>query len=190
MKDPAKSEYIKYRLEKAFESLVNSEDYIIHEYSKYVNDQGLQGYLVSLQSVSTGETTPFMFILDHKHQPSVNRYADVLQAYINSANNARTVVDRRLAWEAYYKYRNKNLCMIDIYKSDGHTLLTSKDLDYGFAITVHKTQGSTYNNIFVDGNNIIYNKFNLPVKDIKLRNRLLYVALSRPKENAFINMNI
>jgi len=180
----------KVRGDKIIEIMVNSEDYIINDFNRYVNDQGLQGFLVSLKAITSGDITPFMFILDHKHQESVNKYAAILQAYINPAVGARNVIDRRIAWETYYKYRNKNLCMIDIYKPDGKTLLTSKDLDYGFAITVHKTQGSTYNNIFIDGNNIIYNKFGVPVKDIKLRNRLLYVALSRPKENAFININI
>nr|WP_236940967.1 hypothetical protein [Francisella orientalis] len=47
-----------------------------------------------------------------------------------------------------------NLLMIDIERySDGGLRAKSdiikKDLDYGFAVTVHKAQGSTYKKVFM-----------------------------------------
>ena len=176
--------------DKIVEIMFNSEDYIIKDFNRYVNDQGLNGYLISLQAVSSGDITPYMFVVDHKDTNSLARYTDIVRNYKQKAERARNAIDRRLGWQEFTKYRSKNLCMVDIYEADNKTLITSKDLDYGFALTVHNTQGSTYGNIFVDGNNIIYNKFGAPVRDIKVRNRLLYVALSRPTTNAFININI
>ncbi len=175
--------------DKVIEVMVNSEEYIIHDFNHYINDSGIKGFLVSLQAVNTGQITPSMFIVDHKHQKSIDIYADIVSSYITKAYNANNSVDRKLAWQEYYQYRNKNLIMVDLYRKNG-SLLTSKDLSYGFALTVHKTQGSTYDNIFVDVNNIIYNKFGAPVRDIKLRNRLLYVALSRPRNIAFMHINL
>ena len=53
-------------------------------------------------------------------------------------------------------------------------LIVKKDFDYGYAITVHKSQGSTYNTIFITENVIDQNPLN------EERNKLKYVALSRP----------
>jgi ATP-dependent exoDNAse (exonuclease V) alpha subunit len=52
----------------------------------------------------------------------------------------------------------------------------SKDFDYGYAITVHKSQGSTYTNVFVDEADIDTNKKHAE------RNKLKYVAFSRPTD--------
>jgi len=176
--------------DRIIEVMYNSEDYLVKDFNKYTNDQGINGYLVSLQAISTGDVTPHVFILDHSDVDSFRKYWQIVKALKTTAEQARNSVDRRQGWDSFQKYRSKNLCMINLYEADNKTLLTSKDLDYGFALTVHKTQGSTYGNIFVDGNNIIYNKWGSPVRDIKVRNRLLYVALSRPTTNAFININI
>ncbi len=59
-----------------------------------------------------------------------------------------------------------------------------KNIDYGYAITSHKAQGSTYNTVFVDIDNL-HNPANMKlVKNSKgdfsyERNNLMYVALSR-----------
>jgi ATP-dependent exoDNAse (exonuclease V) alpha subunit len=92
---------------------------------------------------------------------------------------------RRQAWDEFYAFRNYNLLMSDLYTESGK-LITSKDIDYAFGLTVHKTQGSTFSNIFVNVNDIIYNKYGVPYSNIGLRNRLIYVALSRARNSAFI----
>lgn len=51
------------------------------------------------------------------------------------------------------------------------------DVGYGYALTVHKAQGSTINNVFLD------------VSDMKRssdRQKLLYTALTRTKKQAFV----
>ena len=56
----------------------------------------------------------------------------------------------------------------------------SKDLDYGYAVTCHKVQGSTYNQVFVLAKDICLNK------NYKERNQMLYVALTRPRKLAVV----
>ena len=56
----------------------------------------------------------------------------------------------------------------------------SKDLDYGYAVTCHKVQGSTYDHVFVLVKDILLNK------NHKERNQMLYVALTRPKYSAIV----
>ena len=59
-------------------------------------------------------------------------------------------------------------------------VIKPKTVSYGYAETVHKAQGSQFNNIFLDIKNI-----NRYTKDEE-RRQLQYVGLSRTKYNAFI----
>ena len=64
--------------------------------------------------------------------------------------------------------------------------IIDKDIDYGYAITTHKSQGSTYKNVFVDELNYEqikdrYNfRFNCWENRNRERNQLKYVAYTRP----------
>jgi len=47
------------------------------------------------------------------------------------------------------------------------------EVDYGYAITVHKSQGSTYDDVYIEYNNLLANK-----KDTE-KYKLLYTAITR-----------
>lgn len=85
----------------------------------------------------------------------------------------------RSRWTAYYDWRARFYLMKDVKSSLGKTMLT-KDLDYGYAMTIHKSQGSTYKHVFVDEKDINTNK------KVVERNKLRYVALSRPTHTASV----
>ena len=67
-------------------------------------------------------------------------------------------------------------------------------VDYAYSLTVHKSQGSTFRNVFVDAANILTNKkvntVQLPGTEkfqrVYERNQLLYVAMTRPSHRLFI----
>jgi exodeoxyribonuclease-5 len=66
-------------------------------------------------------------------------------------------------------------------------------VDYAYAMTVHKSQGSTFHNVFVDVADIIRDKqrntFTWPDGSKQLiweRNQLLYVALTRASHRVFL----
>ena len=67
-----------------------------------------------------------------------------------------------------------------------------KDIYYGYALTAHKSQGSTYTNVIVDETDFqkIYNKwnykYNMLESRIKEKNQLRYVAYTRAKSNLLI----
>lgn len=70
--------------------------------------------------------------------------------------------------------------------------LIDKDIDYGYALTCHKAQGSTYHTVYIDETNFnkICNRWN-PVYDAeengtKERNQLKYVAYTRPTHIAAV----
>lgn len=54
------------------------------------------------------------------------------------------------------------------------------DIGYNYAITAHKSQGSTYDNVFAVESDMDI------IKDVQFRNRLKYTAFTRPRKNLFI----
>ena len=165
--------------------IYNSEDYIIHEIFDYTNKFMIKGFLVKLKAINGGKITRPLFILDHSIQDNVERYVDIFYGLLGKAKTNKNLANRRKAWEKFYEFKNYNLLLSDIINNSGYKVV-GKDLDYGFGLTVHKTQGSTFQNTFINSNNIIYAKSGYPYRDTNLRNRLLYVALSRASDSSFI----
>lgn len=162
--------------------IVNSDDYIIEDISSYKNEMKLKVNLVVLTSCSTNKNTETLQVLDHSDLKNVEHYINILSAL---RDNAKKVGGRK-GWYPFYKFKNNIIAMIDV-TVDGRII--KRELDYGYAMTVHKSQGSTFDNVFVDGQDICspltkYGK-RYP-NELNLRNRLLYVALSRTKNISVI----
>ena len=54
------------------------------------------------------------------------------------------------------------------------------EVDYGYALTVHKSQGSTYDDVYIEYNNILSNT------NISEKNKLLYTAITRCSNNLHV----
>lgn len=103
-------------------------------------------------------TTPRTLEIKIIHEESEELYKTVLDKLKNIAIGleAGTFAKKR-AWESYYD-----------------TMEYFADVKYCYAITAHKSQGSTYDTAIVFEGNIDMNK------KVKERNRLKYTAFSRP----------
>ncbi len=82
-------------------------------------------------------------------------------------------------WVNYYNFKADFLIADDLITSHGNVVDT-RSFTLGYSSTVHKSQGSTYENTFVIASNIRKNR------DIAERNRLMYVALSRTSKTSHI----
>lgn len=122
-----------------------------------------------------------------------NTYVDILSPELPESDFeelAASIEDIRLTaidatgkyknkcWSKYYKMMESFTTPRDLY-FDGR-LIRKKSFDRGYATTVHKSQGSSFDTILIDMQNI--NK--CPVKE-NIR-QLQYVALSRTRNNAYI----
>ena len=163
----------------------NSEDYILKDVVNYTHSKyDIKGFMVRFISVFGGKVTQPLFVLDHTDKYSLIRYIQVSNAMINEAKHARTGKAR--LWAEYFKFKDSCLLLINIKGTDGKTMFT-RDLDYGFALTSHKSQGSTFDTVLVNVRDIVYDKYGQPRTDLELINRLLYVACSRCKNKLIMN---
>lgn len=137
----------------------NSVDYLVESVeivSKDVTGVLLKGYQVKL----SGEENE-IFIL---HRDS---YLDFAQEYKYRESMGK--VNR--SWKPFYNFKNKVIIMETILL-DG-VKVCDKDIGYGYAITVHKSQGSTYDNVAVVLTDINKNRNKTEAR------KLTYVAVSR-----------
>lgn len=104
-------------------------------------------------------------------------YYTALAAYIEELR-IRGIRHKGKAWQMYYKVMESFTTPVDLYYDN--RLIRKKSFDRGYAVTVHKSQGSSINNVFIDMKSIAQ------CKDRQELRQLQYVAVSRATTNAYI----
>jgi ATP-dependent exoDNAse (exonuclease V) alpha subunit len=128
------------------------------------------------------ESHPLLFV-------NVNEIIENYQLKDNALSkkiktNYQNVIENRI--QDKYKQLGDSETFADKYK------VIEKDIYYGYSITAHKSQGSTYMSVIVDEPEFqkISNKWNYKYNKmesrIKEKNQLRYVAYTRAKHNLFI----
>lgn len=159
----------------------NSEEYIINDIVSYTDaEYGLKGFLIKFQAIYGGAITKPLFVVDHTDKYSVKMYYNIYETLVNEAKEKGG--DR---WKKFYKFKDNYLLGTNICNNLGKVII-NRNIDYGFALTAHKSQGSTYENVFVDLNNILYQDNGKLYSNIDDILRRIYVACSRPKNKLII----
>jgi exodeoxyribonuclease-5 len=115
-------------------TLFNSTEYFV-ESVESGNREGIGGNWVKCKS-QFGNTKVFVPLETHFCQQHKQK---IVNAEVNRE------------WKKYYEFKNKYALLNPIDKSlSGGKYDLAKDFDYGYCITSHKSQGSTYNNVWVD----------------------------------------
>jgi hypothetical protein len=160
----------------------NSADYRVVEKSGLEeNSYGIKGYKVKLREDTARGEFKFqdIFIIDANDHNNLHAYGQMHDFFRDAGK-----INKK-EWNKYYDFRRNNLLMKTIDKYvNGQLRATAdiivKDLDYGYAITCHKAQGSTYQHVMVMENDINENWL------LKERNQIKYVALTRPAISAIV----
>lgn len=165
--------------------LKNSEEYIVYDIVDYVHPKyEFKGFMVKFQAIHGGAISNPLFVLNHSDMFSVQKYVQVANKLISEAKSANSKV-RSEKWKEYYRFKETCLLLTDFKRPD-NTLLYKRDIDYGFALTSHKSQGSTFDTVFVDVMDIVYDKYGHPYTNAEEINRRLYVACSRAKNKLYL----
>jgi exodeoxyribonuclease-5 len=160
----------------------NSADYYVVEKSNLKeNAYGINGFPVKIkEELETGKFKyEDVFIIDVNDNNNLHLYAQMHDFFTEMGKSNKKL------WYKYYQFRRNNLLMKTIDKNIDGTYrdkgkIITKDLDYGYFITVHKSQGSTYQHVTVIESDINLNW------DIVERNKLRYVAMSRPERTCTV----
>lgn len=160
----------------------NSADYrVIDKSEKHTNSYGIDGWIITLEEeLAKGKTKQEeVFIIDVNDHENLHLYAQNHDFYRDMGQ-----LNKKM-WVKYYDFRRNNILMktIDKYRTGLYRPsydVIVKDIDYGYAITGHKSQGSTYSHVFVMENDINNNWI------LKERNQIKYVALTRPSISATV----
>ena len=165
--------------------IANSEEYILQDVVNYVHPTyELKGFLVRFIAIHGGKVTSPLFVLDHSDSFTIAKYCQISNALVSAAKSS-SVKLRAQKWREYYTFRESCLLLTNIANNQGK-IIYPRDLDYGFALTAHKSQGSTFDTTLVDVNDIVYNKYGQPYTDAEEINRRLYVACSRCRSKLYL----
>lgn len=160
----------------------NSADYrVTKKGGLEENGYGITGWQVQLrENLAKGQFKhENVFIMDADNHDNLHLYAEMHDFFRDMGKS------NKKNWKKYYAFRRGNVLMKTIEKYRNGLYRSSqdiivKDLDYGYAITGHKSQGSTYSHVFVMENDINANWV------LKERNQIKYVALTRPSVSATV----
>jgi exodeoxyribonuclease-5 len=162
------------------EGMRNGLDYIVEKVSEprisRVWNTNVEVIDLQLRQLISGKPT---------HVSVVNPQlpANQKRELINNANEALRTALRRGTYGQFKEEQNTYVLPFKIpnHKGKGWTI-DKKTIDYGYAHTIHKSQGGTYRYVMVDSNNIDNNR----MSSAKDKAQLRYVGLTRAEEGAFI----
>ena len=112
-------------------------------------------------------TDPYIFTI---HQDSKETYDEYSQELFNLLIDIRSHILKK----SKDKFNKLLLCNLWNYYYN-EIIDNFANIVYGYAMTVHKSQGSTYENVYVDLNNIMINK--------NEKKECVYTGITRSSEN-------
>ena len=110
--------------------------------------------------------------IDTKSMEKVNKYLNEFKKEILEMTN-KTLRQQR--WIKFY-----NFCERYAIVKKGNNLIHR--LQYSYALTIHQSQGSTFQKVFVNGCNVF------GCQEIQMRNQMLYTAFTRAKDELHVLM--
>lgn len=172
--------------------IANSIDYVVSEVSELqtktvgLSKVKVKGYNVVLDEANARpednrKRTVFVLSNDTDNE-TLQKLSDDLK-YINTQisqafmDHNYDLANRLMQLKS--QFEASTVLMRD-YTGSGNRLLLHKALDYGYAHTIHKSQGGTYNNVLIYADTI--NRFSDPL----VKQQLKYVAMSRAKDNVVV----
>lgn len=176
--------------------LINSGDYIVQSVKdtniKFKTDKGdieFKAFNLSIRPTGVTIMDDFQLTVIDKNEPDsklfeVVEYKDRLWKMAKEAKQNGQISKYRDLVQMAYNVDNELNITKNLEDNQGR-LKIRKAIDYGYAQTVWKSQGSTYSKVLILSNEI--DTFGYGKDVMQLRNELRYVAVSRAKNFVIIN---
>ena len=174
------------------EEIHNSFDYKVVKFEKdsrtlygMQNSVKVDGYYTVLKDLFNPGINQKIFILNpNTPQETLYEIADIIDSFYAQYKQLRNSGRSREAKKVYailMAFKQSFATMAPLYGRNGN-LVKAKSLDYGYAHTIHKSQGGTYNKVVILGGTV--NSF----EDAQTRQQLKYVAITRAKERVMYSV--
>lgn len=176
--------------------LVNSGDYVIQNLTdttvKFKTDKGdieFKAFKLSIRPTGGTVMDDFQLTVIDRNEPDsklfeVVEYKDRLWKMAKEAKQNGQISKYRDLVQMAFNIDNELNITKNLEDNQGR-LKIRKAIDYGYAQTVWKSQGSTYSKVLILSNEI--DTFGYGRDVMQLRNELRYVAVSRAKNFVIIN---
>lgn len=176
--------------------LVNSGDYVIQNITdttvKFKTDKGdieFKAFKLSIRPTGGTIMDDFQITVIDKNEPDsklfeIVEYKDRLWRMAKEAKQDKQISKYRDLVQMAFNIDNELNITKNLEDNQGR-LKIRKAIDYGYAQTVWKSQGSTYSKVLILSNEI--DMFGYGRDVMQLRNELRYVAVSRAKNFVIIN---
>jgi exodeoxyribonuclease-5 len=164
--------------------IYNGCDYLVKE-ANPMEFEGIPVYKTVLNEVGT-DFNSSIYTVRYTEEDAYEKFQSA-----HEANHKRARIMRGDNWQTYYDWRKQFSVPINMNTDDyvhpelmiEPNNLPKKDVDYGYSITIHKSQGSTFNNVLIDVDDLVKNVLK---RDKIMFYKLLYVAASRAKGRCII----
>lgn len=176
--------------------LINSMDYIVQNVRdttvKFRTDKGtieFKAFKLSIRPIGNTIVDDFHITVIDKNEPDsklfeIVEYKDRLWRMAKEAKQDKQISKYRDLVQMAFNIDNELNITKNLEDNQGR-LKIRKAIDYGYAQTVWKSQGSTYSKVLILSNEI--DTFGYGRDVMQLRNELRYVAVSRAKNFVIIN---
>lgn len=176
--------------------LINSMDYIVQNVRdttvKFRTDKGtieFKAFKLSIRPIGDTIMDDFHITVIDKNEPDsklfeIVEYKDRLWRMAKEAKQDKQISKYRDLVQMAFNIDNELNITKNLEDNQGR-LKIRKAIDYGYAQTVWKSQGSTYSKVLILSNEI--DTFGYGRDVMQLRNELRYVAVSRAKNFVIIN---
>lgn len=159
----------------------NSMDYIvqvIEPVTKIIANIDVKGFNLSLWDPYYKKQFKIFIISRNNNEEVFTHIAATVESSRIEAVHCTNKILRGKLWGKYYSLLDSFATPIDLMFDN--RVIVKKSFDYGYAQSIHKSQGSSYDEIFVDWRNIKV------CRDEEFKRQLQYVAMSRTRTNAYV----
>ena len=144
------------------------------------------GYDIVLEDLLQKDSEPVFVFIAKKGSINEGSSKKLIAALSELARKGKNATDKRtrgMYFSMMYALRKEVAFMEDQYNDYGKIAI-KKTVDYGYAHTIHKSQGGTYNKVLILLDTIDKSKFDDTVKQ-----QLRYVAVSRARDYVYVVKN-